>query len=240
MVQTKDYDHIWLLIISQSLVQTEHMLHGKCTAVQFAGWTHTPTRRPDRGEGVHINTKMSSAGKNETPYRRRRAPNRSFPCCSSACRACNKNIAVAHPRQGTHSSSSRRSSRCLHALVLAILTSRAQAWLLAPRRASTVALEPSSSLHAGRCCERRGRQSKTRELLRIAAGDAKRRGNRVFMFPTMATQDGQEQEEQGEPLWLGLDLSTQSLTAAVLRGDGVGGTFNEPILLESINYEVLL
>lgn len=61
------------------------------------------------------------------------------------------------------------------------------------------------------------------------------------MFPMMmARQHGQEQEQeaQGEPLWLGLDLSTQSLTAAVLRGDGVGGTFNEPILLESINYEV--
>ncbi|CBJ33890.1 conserved unknown protein [Ectocarpus siliculosus] len=89
-----------------------------------------------------------------------------------------------------------------------------------------------------KCCERRGRQSKTRELSPIAvAGDAKRRASRVFMFPTMASKDGQEQEEQGEPLWLGLDLSTQSLTAAVLRGDGVGGTFNEPILLESINYE---
>ncbi|CAN0504637.1 unnamed protein product, partial [Ectocarpus sp. 8 AP-2014] len=128
--------------------------------------------------------------------------------------------------------------RCLHALVLAILTSRAQAWLLAPRATSTVGLEPSSSLHAGRCCERRGRQSKRRELFSIAAaGDAKRRGNRVFMFPRMATKNGQEQEEQGEPLWLGLDLSTQSLTAAVLRGDGAGGAFNEPILLESINYE---
>ncbi|CAN0550974.1 unnamed protein product, partial [Ectocarpus sp. 12 AP-2014] len=160
---------------------------------------------------------MPSAGKDETPHRRRRAPNRSFPCCRSACCACNRNIAVAHPRQGNYNSG--RSSRCLHALVLAILTNRAQAWLLAPRATSTVALEPSSSLHGGRCCERRGRQSKTRELLLIGLGDAKRRGNRVFIFPRMATQNGQEQGEQGEPLWLGLDLSTQSLTAAVLRGD---------------------
>ncbi|CAN0417590.1 unnamed protein product, partial [Ectocarpus sp. 12 AP-2014] len=178
---------------------------------------------------------MSSAGKDATPRRRRRSPNRSSPCCSSACRACNKHIAVAHPPQGNYNSS--RSSRCLHALVLAILTSRAQAWLLTPRATSTVAVDPSSSLHGGRCCERRGRQSKMRELLPIGLDDAKRRGNRVSMFPRMSTQNGQEQEEQGEPLWLGLDLSTQSLTAAVLRGDGVGRNFNEPILLESINYE---
>lgn len=47
-------------------------------------------------------------------------------------------------------------------------------------------------------------------------------------------------DEEGDPppLWLGLDLSTQSLTAAVLQGDGVGGVFNEPIVLESANYEV--
>lgn len=41
-----------------------------------------------------------------------------------------------------------------------------------------------------------------------------------------------------EPLWLGLDLSTQSLTGAVLRGNGVGGAFNDPVVLESINFEV--
>lgn len=41
-----------------------------------------------------------------------------------------------------------------------------------------------------------------------------------------------------QPLWLGLDLSTQSLTGAVLRGEGVGGDFNEPVVLESVNYEV--
>lgn len=40
------------------------------------------------------------------------------------------------------------------------------------------------------------------------------------------------------PLWLGLDLSTQSLTGAVLQGDGIGRAFNEPIVLESVNYEV--
>eukprot|EP00903_Cladosiphon_okamuranus_P010615 g10038.t1 len=44
-------------------------------------------------------------------------------------------------------------------------------------------------------------------------------------------------QEKEEPLWLGLDLSTQSLTAAVLQGDGAGGSFNEPVVLESINYE---
>lgn len=61
-------------------------------------------------------------------------------------------------------------------------------------------------------------------------------------------QQGKQQEERGEdsvvgeeeeePLWLGLDLSTQSLTAAVLKGDGVGGAFNEPVVLESVNFEV--
>lgn len=40
------------------------------------------------------------------------------------------------------------------------------------------------------------------------------------------------------PLWLGLDLSTQSLTGAVLGGDGVGAEFNEPVVLESVNFEV--
>lgn len=48
-----------------------------------------------------------------------------------------------------------------------------------------------------------------------------------------------EQEAGGGPLWLGLDLSTQSLTGAVLRGNGVGGTSNDPVILESINFEVL-
>lgn len=53
-------------------------------------------------------------------------------------------------------------------------------------------------------------------------------------------EGGEREEKEEEPLWLGLDLSTQSLTAAVLRGDGVGGAFNEPVVLESINYEVPL
>lgn len=60
---------------------------------------------------------------------------------------------------------------------------------------------------------------------------------RTFSENTMAADGAQEKEE---PLWLGLDLSTQSLTAAVLRGDGVGGNFNQPVVLESINYEVRL
>ena len=51
-----------------------------------------------------------------------------------------------------------------------------------------------------------------------------------------ATEQQEMQEEQ--PLWLGLDLSTQSLTAAVLRGKGAGGTLNDPVVLESVNYEV--
>lgn len=41
-----------------------------------------------------------------------------------------------------------------------------------------------------------------------------------------------------EPLWLGLDLSTQSLTGAILKGYGNGGAFNEPLVLESVNFEV--
>jgi len=49
---------------------------------------------------------------------------------------------------------------------------------------------------------------------------------------------GRPGAEKEEALWLGLDLSTQSLTAAVLRGDGVGGASNEPVVLESVNYEV--
>lgn len=40
-----------------------------------------------------------------------------------------------------------------------------------------------------------------------------------------------------QPLWLGLDLSTQSLTGAVLKGDAAGGVHNDPVLLESINFE---
>lgn len=45
-------------------------------------------------------------------------------------------------------------------------------------------------------------------------------------------------EAEKDPLWLGLDLSTQSLTGAVLRGNGVGAIHNEPVVLESINFEV--
>lgn len=51
----------------------------------------------------------------------------------------------------------------------------------------------------------------------------------------VAAEEGNRDEE---PLWLGLDLSTQSLTAAVLKGNGAGGTSNDPIVLESINFEV--
>ena len=58
----------------------------------------------------------------------------------------------------------------------------------------------------------------------------------VLMFGTTLAGDGPQEKE--EPIWLGLDLSTQSLTAAVLQGDGVGADFNEPVVLESINYEV--
>lgn len=71
--------------------------------------------------------------------------------------------------------------------------------------------------------------------------------SRAFMFRNRlvargaagTTAEGQEQEMQEEPpLWLGLDLSTQSLTAAVLRGKGAGGASNNPVVLESINFEV--
>lgn len=48
-------------------------------------------------------------------------------------------------------------------------------------------------------------------------------------------EGGQREEDS---LWLGLDLSTQSLTAAVLRGSGTGGGSNQPVLLQSVNYEV--
>ncbi|CAN0032112.1 unnamed protein product, partial [Laminaria digitata] len=70
--------------------------------------------------------------------------------------------------------------------------------------------------------------------------------SRAFMFRNRlvargavgTTAEGQEQEMQEEPpLWLGLDLSTQSLTAAVLRGKGAGGASNDPVVLESINFE---
>lgn len=47
-----------------------------------------------------------------------------------------------------------------------------------------------------------------------------------------------DRELETDPLWLGLDLSTQSLTGAVLRGDGMGTAFNEPVVLESINFDV--
>lgn len=52
------------------------------------------------------------------------------------------------------------------------------------------------------------------------------------------SQQQQQQHQQQQPLWLGLDLSTQSLTAAILQGDGAGGRSNEPVVLESVNYEV--
>lgn len=74
--------------------------------------------------------------------------------------------------------------------------------------------------------------------------------SRAFMFrnrfvavgPVGATstvvEQEQEQEMQEPPLWLGLDLSTQSLTAAVMRGKEAGGASNDPVVLESINFEV--
>lgn len=51
-------------------------------------------------------------------------------------------------------------------------------------------------------------------------------------------RDVSSQQTEPEPLWLGLDLSTQSLTGAVLKGYGKGGAFNEPLVLESVNFEV--
>lgn len=51
-------------------------------------------------------------------------------------------------------------------------------------------------------------------------------------------RDVSSQQTGLEPLWLGLDLSTQSLTGAILKGYGKGGAFNEPLVLESVNFEV--
>ena len=64
------------------------------------------------------------------------------------------------------------------------------------------------------------------------------RNKLVAVGPVGAAVEEQEPEMQEPPLWLGLDLSTQSLTAAVLRGKGAGGASNDPVVLESINFEV--
>lgn len=58
-----------------------------------------------------------------------------------------------------------------------------------------------------------------------------RRPESIFQ---MSTNDG----SAAELLWLGLDLSTQSLTGAVLQGNGTGMKYNEPVILERISYEV--
>lgn len=71
----------------------------------------------------------------------------------------------------------------------------------------------------------------------ILSSQAARRSFRRQRFFSMSTG---AHEAEKDPLWLGLDLSTQSLTGAVLRGNGVGAIHNEPVVLESINFEVNL
>ena len=58
------------------------------------------------------------------------------------------------------------------------------------------------------------------------------------MCTSSSKRNPESQQKEAESLWLGLDLSTQSLTGAVLRGRGQGGAFNEPVVLESVNFEV--
>lgn len=57
------------------------------------------------------------------------------------------------------------------------------------------------------------------------------------MLSMSSTSTVVDSSSGSQPLWLGLDLSTQSLTGAVLKGDAAGGVHNDPVLLESINFE---
>ncbi|CAM9333617.1 unnamed protein product [Pylaiella littoralis] len=143
---------------------------------------------------------------------------------------------------------------------MAMMAIPAKAWLLAPPpiAAGSTPRPP----FAGRATPRRIISWPSRPQLLHPSTRRTDAGARVLMFRIimkmgqgaegsdgMGQQDrqrqqqgegeegGEREEKEEEPLWLGLDLSTQSLTAAVLRGDGVGGAFNEPVVLESINYE---
>lgn len=139
----------------------------------------------------------------------------------------------------TRAKSKRSSSRrCVHVASLApactlfvLGMTPATAWFHAPPTATST-VGPAASRKSWTM----GHSSRLfpQQPQRLETGD-RDRGVLMFGGNTMAVNRAHENEE---PLWLGLDLSTQSLTAAVLRGDGVGGDFNEPVVLESINYEV--
>lgn len=115
----------------------------------------------------------------------------------------------------------------------------ATAWLLAPPTATctprpAVPRTSWATAYSSNLFQQQSRCGNS-AVRRLETGIG-RRG--VLMFGTTVARAAGGSQEKEEPLWLGLDLSTQSLTAAVLRGDGVGRSFNEPVVLESINYEV--
>lgn len=137
------------------------------------------------------------------------------------------------------SSSGRRSASLVPTLlVMHMGITPATAWLHA-RPAATSSPRPagprksSATAHSSSLFPQQPR----RENIVVRRLEAEVRSPGTHMFGGSMTPMDAPQEKE-EPLWLGLDLSTQSLTAAVLRGDGVGGDFNEPVVLESINYEV--
>lgn len=117
----------------------------------------------------------------------------------------------------------------------------ATAWLMPAATWPATRVTPRSPFAKSSECTTRSALVHGRSSLVPQTGSS-----RAFMFrnrvvavgPVGSAVKEQEQGMQEPPLWLGLDLSTQSLTAAVLRGKGAGGASNDPVVLESVNYEV--
>lgn len=146
---------------------------------------------------------------------------------------------------------------CAHVCSMALIwcgytTILAKAWLLAPAtittpsraHASVFGASEFTPFSAGGCVWTPLPANNNAVLGSepFQTGDRPVRGRAFGMLRMASPGEGVaaavEGKEQEEPLWLGIDLSTQSVTGAVLRGSGRGGASNDPVVLESINFEV--
>lgn len=127
--------------------------------------------------------------------------------------------------------------KCISTMLLCCcLMSSARAWL--PPRPCTSGAPPTSALSSiftSRTAAATRKMYAPLASFYIASTVVvpTRQQRRMLCMSSTSTAD----RSGSQPLWLGLDLSTQSLTGAVLKGDAAGGVHNYPVLLESINFE---
>ncbi len=118
-----------------------------------------------------------------------------------------------------------------------LMLASANAWLSSSPRPRAGG-PPSTTAPPSRYFQQRFQRDSAAAIRPVETEKSSGRGMRMKAAGRDSRSAGDAGAEKEDALWLGLDLSTQSLTAAVLRGDGVGGASNEPVVLESISYEV--